>query len=139
MSERDLILLIEDNEANTMLASAVLQRDGFGVEVASSAAEARERLRASTPELILMDLQLPGEDGLTLTRELKADPSTASIPIVALTAHAMAGDQERALAAGCAGYVSKPIDTRTFGQTVRELLYAVRAEHPDTRKEGAVS
>ena len=136
MSERDLILLIEDNEANTMLASALLQRDGFGVEVASSAAEAKERLRATTPELILMDLQLPGEDGLTLTRKLKADPATAGIPIVALTAHAMAGDRERVLAAGCAGYVSKPIDTRTFCPQVRELLAGFRA---NALEEDAVS
>lgn len=136
MSERGLILLIEDNEANTMLASALLQRDGFGVEVASSAAEAKERLRATTPELILMDLQLPGEDGLTLTRELKADPATAGIPIVALTAHAMAGDRERALAAGCAGYIPKPLDTRTFCPQVRELLAGFRA---NALEEDAVS
>ena len=136
MSERDLILLVEDNEANTMLATAVLQRDGFGVAVASSASEAVERLRSATPELILMDVQLPGEDGLTLTKQLKANPATSRIPIVALTAHAMAGDRERALEAGCVGYVSKPIDTRTFGHQVRELLAACRAS---AREEGAVS
>jgi CheY-like chemotaxis protein len=136
VSQRDLILLVEDNEANTMLASAVLQRDGFGVEVAGSAEEARERLRGSTPELILMDVQLPGEDGLTLTRELKADPATAGIPIVALTAHAMAGDRERVIEAGCAGYVSKPIDTRTFSRQVRELLDGFRVS---AREEGVVS
>lgn len=136
MSERDLILLIEDNEANTMLASALLQRDGFGVAVAGSAAEAMERLRVTTPELILMDLQLPGQDGLSLTKQLKADPATSSIPIIALTAHAMAGDRERALEAGCTGYVSKPIDTRTFGSQVRELLAGFRES---AREEGAVS
>ena len=136
MSQGDLILLVEDNEANTILATAVLQRDGFGVEVASSAEEARERLRGTTPELILMDLQLPGEDGLAFTRELKADPVTAGIPIVALTAHAMAGDRERVIEAGCAGYVSKPIDTRTFSRQVRELLEGFRA---NAREEGVAS
>jgi CheY-like chemotaxis protein len=69
-----------------------------------------------------MDFQLPGQDGLSLARQLRAQPETAGIPIVALTAHAMAGDRERALDAGCSGYVSKPIDTRTFGNQVRELL-----------------
>ena len=136
MSQADLILLVEDNEANTILATTVLQRDGFGVEVASSAEEARECLRASTPELILMDLQLPGEDGLAFTRELKADPTTARIPVVALTAHAMAGDRERVIEAGCAGYVSKPIDTRTFSRQVRELLEGLRA---NAREEGVAS
>jgi len=136
VSQADLILLVEDNEANTILATAVLQRDGFGVEVAASAEEARERLRGSAPELILMDLQLPGEDGLAFTRELKADPATAGIPIVALTAHAMAGDRERVIKAGCAGYVSKPIDTRTFSRQVRELLEGFRS---NAREEGVAS
>jgi len=74
------------------------------------------------PDLILMDIQLPGQDGLSFTRQLKADGSTASIPIVALTAHAMSGDRSVALGAGCAGYISKPIDTRTFGSMVRRYL-----------------
>ena len=69
-----------------------------------------------------MDVQLPGEDGLGLTRRLKADPTTAMIPIVALTAHAMVGDREEALAAGCVGYIAKPINTRTFGEQIRQYL-----------------
>jgi CheY-like chemotaxis protein len=69
-----------------------------------------------------MDVQMPGQDGLALTRQLKANPSTAGIPIVALTAHAMAGDQDLAFAAGCSGYISKPINTRTFGDQVRKFL-----------------
>jgi CheY-like chemotaxis protein len=73
-----------------------------------------------------MDVQLPGQDGLSLTRQLKADASTAGIRIVALTAHAMTGDQEAAFAAGCAGYISKPINTRTFCDQVREFLTAAR-------------
>jgi CheY-like chemotaxis protein len=72
----------------------------------------------------LMDVQLPKQDGLSLTRQLKADPATASIPIVALTAHALAGARENAFAAGCVGYISKPIDTRTLGDLVRSFLTA---------------
>jgi CheY-like chemotaxis protein len=121
-SPAPLILVIEDNEVNQLLTASVLEREGFAVEVASSATQATERLRVNKPELILMDIQLPGMDGLALTRLLKADPATAAITIVALTAHAMTGDREQTLAAGCAGYISKPIDTRTFGSQVREFL-----------------
>jgi CheY-like chemotaxis protein len=117
-----LILLVEDNETNQMLAVAVLQREGYRVEVASSSEEARELLAGVQPDLILMDLQLPGLDGLTLTRILKDDPATAGIPVVAMTAHAMIGDADQALAAGCAGYIAKPIDTRVLGDQVRKYL-----------------
>lgn len=116
------ILVVEDNEANQMLARAVLELEGYVVDIASSALEALEHLRETTPDLILMDVQLPGQDGLSLTRELKAQPSTAAIPVVALTAHAMRGDREQALSAGCAGYIAKPIDTHTFGDEVRTFL-----------------
>ena len=136
MSPGEIVLLIEDNEANSMLATAVLEREGFHVEVAASAAEASRLLRAVTPAVILMDIQLPGEDGLTYTRKLKAGGATSRIPIVALTAHAMAGDRERALEAGCAGYVSKPIDTRTFAAQVREVL---DGSHGFAQEEGAAS
>jgi len=122
MSARDLILLVEDNEANWMLASAVLEREGFQVEVATAPEGVREWALRAQPDLILMDVQLPGQDGMSLTRELKSDPRTARIPVVALTAHAMAGDRERAIEAGCEGYVSKPIDTRMFGEQVRRFL-----------------
>jgi len=117
-----LILVVEDNEANQMLVSAVLELEGYEVRVAGSAPEALEQMRDRVPDLILMDIQLPGQDGLSFTRQLKADGSTASIPIVALTAHAMSGDRSVALGAGCAGYISKPIDTRTFGSMVRRYL-----------------
>ena len=119
----NLILVVEDNEANQLLVSAVLMREGYDVRLAGSAPEAREQINAQRPDLILMDVQLPGQDGLSLTRELKADPSTASIPVVALTAHAMAGDRATALDTGCEGYISKPIDTRTFGSSVRRYLH----------------
>jgi CheY-like chemotaxis protein len=118
-----LILVVEDNEANQLLVSAVLQREGYDVRLAGSAPEAREQIHEQRPDLILMDVQLPGQDGLSFTRELKANPSTASIPVVALTAHAMAGDRANALDTGCEGYISKPIDTRTFGASVRRYLH----------------
>jgi two-component system, cell cycle response regulator DivK len=117
-----LILVVEDNEANQLLASSVLEREGYRVQVAASARDAVELMKADQPDLILMDVQLPGEDGLVLTRRLKADPTTAMIPIVALTAHAMVGDREVALEAGCVGYIAKPINTRTFGEQIRQFL-----------------
>ena len=118
----DLILVVEDNETNQMLVRAVLEMDGYRVSVAGSAGEAMDELRQNTPGLILMDIQLPGQDGLSFTRELKADSKTSGIPIVALTAHAMNGDRDLALEAGCAGYIAKPIDTRTFAGQVRQFL-----------------
>ena len=130
MSARQLILVVEDNEANQLLTRSVLELEGYAVEVAGSANEAFEVLRERTPDLILMDIQLPGEDGLAATKRLKAVPATATIPVVALTAHAMAGDREQALAAGCAGYISKPIDTRTFGMAVKEFLRMVDRDRP---------
>ncbi len=122
MTRTSLILVVEDNEANQVLASSVLEREGYRVQLAGSSEEAIERLNAQAPDLILMDIQLPGRDGLDLTRQLKADPTTASIPIVALTAMAMIGDRDRTLEAGCAGYISKPINTRTFAAEVRKFL-----------------
>ena len=118
----DLILVVEDNETNQMLVRAVLEMHGYRVSVAGSAGEALDALHQERPDLILMDIQLPGQDGLSFTRELKADPTTSDIPIVALTAHAMNGDRDLALEAGCAGYIAKPIDTRTFAGQVREFV-----------------
>ena len=122
MKNGTLILVVEDNEANQLLASSVLVREGYRVELAGNAKDAVDLLTTNRPDLILMDVQLPGEDGLGLTRRLKADPKTAMIPIVALTAHAMVGDREEALAAGCVGYIAKPINTRTFGDQVRQYI-----------------
>lgn len=122
MKGQRLVLVVEDNEANQMLVKAVLELEGYRVEIAGSALEVHDMLRDAVPDLVLMDVQLPGQDGLSLTRELKAAAATAHIPIVALTAHAMTGDRELALNAGCMGYIAKPIDTRTFGQQVRTFL-----------------
>jgi CheY-like chemotaxis protein len=133
MNSSSLILVVDDNEAGMFLACSVLQREGFRTDSAFSAEEVLQRLKADTPDLILMDVQLPGQDGLALTRQLKADPVTAGIPIVALTAHAMASDQDAAFAAGCIGYISKPIDTRTFGDLVRRFVVATRPDRAGSR------
>ena len=121
-----LILVVEDNETNQMLTVAVLERDGYRVVVARNAYEARQHLHAARPDLILMDVQLPGEDGLELTRQLKSDAATKPIPIVAMTAHAMQGDAELAINAGCTGYIAKPIDTRALAEQVRRFLAVAR-------------
>jgi CheY-like chemotaxis protein len=119
---RPCILVIEDNPNNMLLVVAVLARAGLRSAQASSAEEARLLIETLTPDIILMDIQLPGEDGLSLTRELKTSPTTAHIPIIALTAHAMQGDEVQALTAGCDAYVAKPIDTRSFATFVTQFL-----------------
>ena len=134
MSKRELILVVEDNPTNQLLTSSVLEREGFDVLVAESPVEALKHLAAGTPDLILMDVQLQGTDGLSLTRSLKSAAETAAIPVVALTANAMPGDREQALAAGCAGYISKPIDTRVFGEQVRSFLSPVEASVSQTMR-----
>ncbi|HEV2218256.1 MAG TPA: response regulator [Candidatus Dormibacteraeota bacterium] len=121
-----LILIVEDNETNQMLTVAVLERDGYRVEVAGNTEEARRQLEAEMPQLILMDVQLPGEDGLAFTEQLKRDPATRPIPVVAMTAHAMQGDAELAIKAGCSGYIPKPIDTRALAAQVRRYLAGAR-------------
>ena len=116
------ILVVEDNPANMKLAREILAARGYRVLEAASGEEALDALRYIHPDLILMDLQLPGMDGLTVTRRLKGDPATRDIPTVALTAHVMPGDDSRALEAGCVGYIPKPIDTVSFPQRVAEIL-----------------
>jgi len=108
------ILIVDDNPANLKLARVLLTGEGFEARTALNAEEALVLLREFRPKLILMDIQLPGMDGLELTRRLKSDPSTRDIVILALTAYAMKGDEERAREAGCDGYVTKPIDTRAL-------------------------
>ncbi len=109
-----------------MLTVAVLERDGYRVVVAGNAEEARHQLETETPQLILMDVQLPGEDGLAFTQQLKRNPATSPIPVVAMTAHAMQGDAEMAMKAGCSGYIAKPIDTRALAEQVRRFLAVPR-------------
>jgi CheY-like chemotaxis protein len=117
-----VILAVEDNEANRMLIQAVLEGLGYVVVLADSAIEARASIARQRPDLILMDIQLPGQDGLALTRQLKADPELASIPVVAITAHAMASDRQKSLEAGCVGYIAKPFNTRTLGAEIQGFL-----------------
>ena len=116
------ILIVDDNPANLKLVGVLLKAEGYVVRVAADAEEAMATLEEFRPRLILMDLQLPGMDGLTLTRRLKAAPSTRDITIVALTAFAMKGDEQKALDAGCDGYVTKPIDTRRLPAEIARLL-----------------
>ena len=108
------ILLIEDNEVNRRLAGFLLRSQGYQVREAPTAKEAFEILKSEPVDLIVMDIQLPGMDGLEATTKLKAEPATANIPVIAVTSYAMAGDREKALAAGCSGYVTKPIDKTIF-------------------------
>ncbi|UCF91996.1 MAG: response regulator [Desulfobacterales bacterium] len=116
------VLVIEDNELNLKLVRGLLTLDKYGVLEATDAEAGIQLVRAHRPDLILMDIQLPGMDGLTATREIKKDPDLARIPIVALTSYAMQGDEEKALAAGCAGYITKPIDTRQFLEMIAQFL-----------------
>jgi CheY-like chemotaxis protein len=106
------VLVVDDNAINLKLLRLVLLADSYEVRTAKDAEEALAVLATFHPRLILMDLQMPGMDGFELTRRLKADPKTRDIAILALTAYAMKGDEEKARAAGCDGYLTKPIDTR---------------------------
>jgi CheY-like chemotaxis protein len=117
-----LVLVVEDHPANMLLTQAILQRAGMRTAPARSAEEAMSWLRGNAPDIILMDIQLPGQDGLSLTNALKTAPETAGIPIIALTAHAMKGDQARIAEAGCDGYIAKPINTRTFVEEMTTIL-----------------
>jgi len=116
------ILIVDDNPVNLKLATDVLEMEGYSVEKAVDAEQAQEMLKSATPDLILMDIALPGMDGLTLTRKLKADERLKDVPVVAMTAFAMKGDEQKALAAGCDGYITKPIDTRKLPQQVAAYL-----------------
>jgi CheY-like chemotaxis protein len=116
------ILIVDDNASNTKLLAFILSSRGYEVRTAASADEALAILDGFRPRLILMDIQLPGMDGLTLTRQLKADPATRDIAIIAATAYAMKGDEERVRAAGCDGYVTKPIDTRQLPIDIARFL-----------------
>jgi CheY-like chemotaxis protein len=116
------ILIVDDNAANAALLTFLLKKRGYDVRTAVSAQEALALLDELEPRLIMMDIQLPGMDGLELTRRLKADSRTAHILIVALTAYAMKGDEARARAAGCDEYVTKPIDTRKLPGFIAGLL-----------------
>lgn len=116
------ILVVDDNPTNLKLVSDVLEFEGYDILKAVDAEEAQVVLAATLPDLILMDIALPGMDGLTLTRKLKAEERTRGIRIVALTAFAMKGDDQKAFDAGCDGYITKPIDTRKLPDQVAGYL-----------------
>jgi CheY-like chemotaxis protein len=116
------ILVVDDNPTNLKLVSDVLEFDGYSILKASDAETARLIIESTPPALILMDIALPGMDGLTLTSLLKSDEKTRTIVIVALTAFAMKGDDQKARAAGCDGYITKPIDTRRLSSQVQKFL-----------------
>jgi len=116
------VLVVEDNPVNLELVAALLESEGCGVIVAETADVSLRLAATERPDLILMDIQLPGMNGHDATRRLKADPATAGIPVVALTAHAMRGEEARAREAGFDAFLTKPIDTQAFRETLRRFL-----------------
>jgi CheY-like chemotaxis protein len=116
------ILVIDDNPQNLKLAMVILCGEGYDVRTAIDAEDALKVLKSFTPRLILIDVQLPGIDGLALTRQLKADPTRRGMVIIAVTSYAMKGDDQKAFAAGCDGYMSKPIDIEALPRIVAQLL-----------------
>jgi CheY-like chemotaxis protein len=122
------ILIVEDNELNMKLVRTLLEFGGYDVFSAVDAEKGLQLARDHHPDLILMDIQLPGMDGLTATRIMKTDPELDQIPVIALTSFAMQGDEEKALDAGCDGYITKPIDTRAFVKNI--AAYG----HPENRE-----
>ena len=119
------VLVVEDNDMNMQLVEYLLEEGGYQIVKAASGEEALSIARGGDPvDLILMDIHLPGIDGLSVVREMKTDERTSAIPILALTAHAMRGDKDRFLEAGCDGYISKPIDVKTFLSSIRTYLRA---------------
>jgi CheY-like chemotaxis protein len=120
------ILVVEDNPQNLVLSTVILNSGGHEVIPAQDASAAEQLLARETPDLILMDLALPGKDGYTLTRELRQRPETARVPILAVTSFAMPGDAEKALAAGCTAYLTKPIRRAVLLERVTALLGSMR-------------
>jgi len=122
VSGQQLILLVDDNSSNQLLVKTVLEPAGYQVEVASTASQALDRLKTMTPAMILMDLELPGKDGLSLTRLLKSMSPTTGIPVVAMTSHTSLQTRADALAAGCTAFISKPIDIHALPGRIAGIL-----------------
>lgn len=122
------VILVEDNAMNCRLIEFVLKRDGHSILIYENAEDAVREAAKVSPDIILMDIQLPGMDGLEATRRLKENPETAAVPVVAITAHAMRGDKERILAAGCAGYIAKPVNTRELSANLEQYLAGSSAD-----------
>ena len=122
-NNKKTILVIEDNELNMKLVRNLLKLKNFKVIESEDAEQGMEMAETYKPDLILMDINLPGIDGLTATKKIKENEALKHIPIVALTSYAMQGDEEKSINAGCAGYISKPIDTKTFVETLSQHLH----------------
>ncbi|KPH95772.1 hypothetical protein AMS58_06230 [Pseudoalteromonas porphyrae] len=116
------VLVVDDSFANLKIVCLLLESEGYQVETAMDAEEALSVLERFLPSIILMDIQLPGMDGLTLTKKIKSNPRYKNVMVIALTAYAMKGDEERALESGCTGYITKPIDTRKFTTIIESFL-----------------
>jgi len=119
------VLVVEDNDMNMQLVEYLLEEGGYAIVKATSGEEALSITRDAkkpAPDLILMDIHLPGMDGLSVVRQMKTDSRTERVPILALTAHAMRGDKDRFLDAGCDGYISKPIDVKTFLSSIEQYI-----------------
>ena len=127
-SEKKKILVVEDNAMNMELVADVLEAEGYAVHKAVTAEEGIRRAEAEQPALILLDISLPGMDGIAAARMLKINPRTAGIPLIALTAHVMQGDRERVREAGCDGYLMKPIDVATFRKDIARFLRGEKQE-----------
>lgn len=123
------ILVVEDTPANMKLVTMLLRREGYRVLQADNAVDGIEMAKSELPDLVLMDIQLPGMDGLTAIGLLRQDPETRHIKLVALTAHAMKGDEQKMLASGCDGYIAKPISYKSFLEEVRRILAQSRHIH----------
>ncbi len=128
------VLVVEDHPVDLELITELLTQAGCQVLSASSAEVGLRLAEVERPDLILMDFQLPGMTGYEATRQLKADPTTARIPVVALTANAMRGEEARAIAAGCAAYLTKPLDTQMLGDSLRRFLFRAAESERGSRR-----
>ncbi|HBY07921.1 MAG TPA: response regulator [Chloroflexi bacterium] len=122
MTEKTVILYVEDNPENRLLIRRILEVEGYKVVEAENATKALAFIQENTPDLILMDINMPDVDGYTLTAQMKTYPHLYDVPIIALTANVMKGDRERTLAAGCDGYIHKPVDVDTLPEQVARYL-----------------
>ena len=125
------ILIIEDNPLNRELMMTVLKARGYELEALEDARGAVDKIKEFKPDLLLLDIMLPGIDGLTLTGDIRNDPETEDLKIIAVTAYAMRGDRERIIEAGCDGYISKPVDTRKLPGQIEEYLSGGEAVSED--------
>ena len=131
---RNKVLVVEDNLLNLELVTDLLVASGHVVSQARTGEEGLRLAQETLPDIILMDLSLPGMDGLAATRALRANPAIGHLPVIALTAHAMKGDEKSALDAGCDGYLAKPINTRTFHAQVMGFMHAANSRKTRTQQ-----